>query len=139
MKLRGGARPSRPRNFAQDQPASFGKAMKTRRVLFALTAATLLAGCSGQPVPPEKAAFVGEWQAETMYLLITQDGSVLYRRLKAGATSSLEGPFKGFVGDKFRAGIGPIGRTFTVTKPPHRAGGQWKMVVDGVELTRTRG
>ena len=113
--------------------------MKMHRVLLALTAATLLAGCSGQPVPPEKAAFVGEWQAQTMYLLITQDGSVLYRRLKEGTTSSLEGPLKGFVGDQFRAGIGPIGRTFTVTKPPHRAGGQWKMVVDGVESTRTRG
>lgn len=74
-----------------------------------------------------------------MYLLITKDGSVLYRRLKPGTTSSLEGPLKGFVGDQFGAGIGPIGRTFTVTEPPHRAGGQWKMVVDGVELTRTRG
>ena len=36
-----------------------------------------LAGC-GKPVPPEKAAYVGEWQEKTMYLLITQDGSVKY-------------------------------------------------------------
>jgi hypothetical protein len=27
--------------------------------------------------------------------------------------------------------------TFVVSKPPHRAGGKWKMTVDGVELTKS--
>ena len=71
-----------------------------------------------------------------MYLLITQDGSVRYKRLKAGATTSIEGPLKGFDGDDFVVGIGPISTTFGVSRPPYRDGGSWKMVVDGLELTR---
>jgi len=41
----------------------------------------LLAGC-GKAVPPEKSAYVGQWQSPQMTILITQDGSVSYKRLK---------------------------------------------------------
>ena len=34
-------------------------------------------------------------------------------------------------------GIGPMSTMFTVSKPPYHDGRDWKMVVDGVELTRT--
>ena len=95
-----------------------------------------LFGC-GQPVPPDKVAYVGEWQERTMYLLITQDGSVRYKRLKAGATTSIEGPLKGFEGDDFVVGVGPINTTFDVSRPPYQDGESWKMVVDGLELTRS--
>jgi len=93
-------------------------------------------GC-GKPVPPEKAAYVGEWQHPTMYLLLTQDGSVRYKRIQGGATTSVEAPLKGFQGNNFEVGIGPMSTTFVVTKPPYDDGGKWKMVVDGVELVRT--
>ena len=99
-------------------------------VLFAVSAC-------GNPVPPEKAAYVGEWQAATMYLLITQDGSVRYKRLKGGVTTSIDGPLKRFSGDNFEAGIGPLATTFVVARPPYQEGARWKMVVDDVELTRT--
>ena len=95
-----------------------------------------LFGC-GTPVPPEKSAYVGEWQEPAMYLLITQDGSVRYRRLKGGANTSIEGPLKGFEGDDFVVGIGPISTTFDVGQLPYQDGNSWKMVVDGVELTRS--
>ncbi len=72
-----------------------------------------------------------------MYLLITQDGSVHYKRLKAGASTSVEGPLKGFDGNNFEVGIGPMSTTFIVSKPPYQEGGKWKMVVDGIELTKT--
>jgi len=108
--------------------------VKSRFVLF--LAALLLAGC-GKPVPAEKSTYVGEWQEKTMYLLITQDGSVRYKRLKGGATTSVEGPLKGFDGDNFDVGIWKMSTTFAVTRPPYQEKGQWKMVVDGVELTRT--
>jgi hypothetical protein len=72
-----------------------------------------------------------------MYLLITADGSIRYRRLRGGATTSIEGPLKGFAGDNFDVGVGPFSTTFVVSKPPFDEGGEWKMVVDGVELTRT--
>ena len=97
--------------------------------------ALVLIGCS-KPVPPEKSAYVGEWQEKTMYLLITQDGSVSYKRLKGGLTTSVDGPLKGFSGDNFEVGIGPLTTTFVVNKTPYQEGDAWKMVVDGVELTK---
>ena len=98
--------------------------------------AIAVAGC-GKPVPPEKAAYVGEWQEKSMYLVITQDGSVNYKRLKGGGTTSVNGPIKAFTGNNFEVGVGPMSTTFVVSKPPYQEGGQWRMVVDGVELTRT--
>lgn len=110
--------------------------MHYRTKLIALLAALVLLAC-GTPVPPEKSAYVGEWQDKTMYLLITQDGSVRYKRLKGGVSTSIDGPLKGFDGDNFSAGIGSLATTFVVSKPPYQDGEHWKMVVDGVELTRT--
>lgn len=101
-----------------------------------LLLALMLAAC-GKPVPPEKAAYVGEWQEKTMYLLITKDGSVRYKRLKGGANTSIEGPLKGFTGHNFDVGVGPMSTTFVVGKPPYQEGGKWKMVVDDVQLTKT--
>ena len=108
---------------------------------FFATAMTLLAGVtlSGDalPVPPEKSAYVGEWQAPSMYLSITQNGSVGYRRIKEGGSNSMNGPLKGFNGNDFQVGIGPLSSTFVVSTPPHRDGERWKMVVDNVELQKT--
>jgi hypothetical protein len=101
-----------------------------------LLAFAVLAGC-GKPVPAEKAAYVGEWQDKTMYLLITQDGSVKYKRLKSGQTTSIDGPLQGFKGNDFDVGIGAMATTFVVSKPPFQEGDAWKMVVDGQQLTRT--
>ena len=110
--------------------------MKLINLLSALALAGTLLGC-GKPVPPERAAYVGEWQEKTMYLLITQDGSVRYKRLKGGGTTSVEGPLKGFTGNNFEVGVGPMATTFVVSKPPHQDGDKWKMVVDEVELVKT--
>lgn len=100
--------------------------------------AAALAAC-GVPVPAEKVAYVGEWQQPSMYRLIQQDGSVRYKRLKGGGTTSVEGPLKCFSGDNFDVGIGPMKTTFIVDKPPHQDGGKWLMTVDGIELTKTAG
>ncbi|MBB6092268.1 hypothetical protein HNQ60_001114 [Povalibacter uvarum] len=110
--------------------------MKLTKLLVLLTLMGSLISC-GKPVPPDKASYVGEWQSKTMYLLITQDGSVRYKRLKAGATTSVEGPLKGFTGHDFEVGVGPMATTFVVAKPPYQDGNDWKMVVDEVELVRT--
>jgi hypothetical protein len=108
----------------------------TRLLALLLVLSGSLVGC-GKPVPPEKSAYVGEWQERTMYLLITQDGSVRYKRLRGGATTSVEGPLKQFSGDNFAVGVGPVATTFVVNKPPYQDGERWKMVVDGVELVKT--
>jgi hypothetical protein len=94
-----------------------------------------LAGCA-QPVPPEKLAYVGEWQDKTMYLLITQDGSVRYQRLKGGMSRSIEGPLRAFNGNNFEVGVWPMVTTFVVSKPPYQEGDKWKMVVDDLELLK---
>ncbi|MET3971250.1 MULTISPECIES: hypothetical protein [Bradyrhizobium] len=39
-------------------------------------------------------------------------------------------------GDHFVVGIAFLPTTFEVSTPPHQEAGTWKMVVDGVELTR---
>jgi hypothetical protein len=98
----------------------------------------LLAGC-GKPVPPEKAAYVGEWQSASMALVITQDGKVAYKRVKGSSTTSVNGPIQKFEGNNFVVGIPYLTTTFEVSKPPfQQQDGRWKMVVDGVELTRAR-
>jgi hypothetical protein len=98
-------------------------------------AVTLTGGATA--VPPEKSAYVGEWRAPSMYLSITQGGSVRYRRINEGGSSSMNGPLKGFKGNDFEVGMGPLSSTFVVSTPPHRDGVQWKMVVDDVELQKT--
>ena len=103
-----------------------------------IAALVLLVASCGEPVPPDKSAYVGEWQEKSMYLLITQDGKVSYKRQKGAGSVSVDGPIKTFKGNDFEVGIGPMSTTFVVTKVPYQAGGQWKMVVDGVELTRVR-
>ena len=109
--------------------------MLIRRCLYTMLLAAMLFGC-GKPVPPEKADYVGEWKAPGMYLLLLQDGSVQYNRIKSGATTSVNGPLQGFEGDNFVVGVGFMKTTFAVSKPPYQESGRWKMVVDGVELTK---
>lgn len=110
--------------------------MSVRAFLLAVALILGLAAC-GKPVPPEKAAYVGEWQRPEMYLLITQDGSVRYKRLKGGGTTEVNGPLQGFEGDDFSVGLGSMSTKFKVSRPPHQVEGVWKMTVDGLELTRT--
>lgn len=110
--------------------------MNIQNTIVTLILVFSLSGC-GKPVPQEKSAYVGEWREKTMYLLITQDGSVSYKRIKGGVTSSIEGPLKGFDGKNFEVGIGPMATTFVVSKPPYQDKEKWKMVVDNLELTKT--
>jgi hypothetical protein len=108
---------------------------KTLPIIFALC--LLLSAC-GTPVPEDKIAYVGEWKAPQMYLLITKDGSVAYERLKGGATVSVNGPLQKFDGDNFIVGISFLATTFEVSRPPYEdSSSHWTMVVDGVELTKT--
>ena len=105
------------------------------KVLIVVFLAALITGCA-DPLPPEKMAYAGEWQSSEMALLILTDGTVAYKRLKNGGTTSLNSQVKEFLGDDFVVGIGPFTTTFDVTEPPHFNNGQWQMVVDGVRLTK---
>ncbi|HET6599812.1 MAG TPA: hypothetical protein VFG60_07600 [Burkholderiaceae bacterium] len=112
-----------------------GKLMRKSLLVWFITLLAL-AGCA-KPVPPDKRAYVGEWQSPTMAILITQDGNVMYKRLVGdNASKSVRGPLQGFEGNDFTVGVGPLKTTFAVSVPPHEDQGEWKMTVDGVELTR---
>ena len=98
----------------------------------------LLQACS-TPLPPEKTDYAGEWQGAGMYLLVTSDGRVEYRRVKGAATTENSGPIKEFVGDDFIVGVAFFTTTFQVQQPPQEVNGSWQMVVDEVLLTRVQG
>ena len=89
-------------------------------------------------MPPDKAAYVGEWKSASMALVITQDGRVAYKRVKGSSTTSLDGPIQKFEGNNFVVGIPYLTTTFEVSRPPSEQAGRWTMVVDGVELTKGR-
>ena len=105
-----------------------------RAALAILLVFSLLA--CGKPVPPDKAAFVGEWHGTGVELSIEQDGAVYYKRVQAGTSKTIDLPLKEFQGDNFVVGVGPLTTTFEVSSPPHQDGEFWKMTVEGVEVTR---
>jgi len=109
--------------------------MNRKLLLPGIVLILLLAGCA-QPVPPDKTAYVGEWKATGMTLLITQDGSVQYERIRGGSRTRITGPIQEYEGNNFSVGIGFMSTTFVVSKPPYKVAEIWKMVVDGVELTK---
>ena len=109
-----------------------------RKLLAALCLLSILHGACGTPVPPDKAAYVGEWRSTIMALSITQGGSVSYRRREGNKRTSINAPLKSFKGNDFEVGVGPASTVFVVSVTPHIDGGVWKMTVDGVELSRPR-
>ncbi|MBR0712286.1 MULTISPECIES: hypothetical protein [Bradyrhizobium] len=117
--------------------------MRKRTSLVVLVAALPLLAACGQPVPEDKAAYVGEWHAPAMDVELTRDGIVHYKRVTEGTkigevTTTINAPLRRFEGDNFVVGIPFLSTTFEVSTPPHQEAGTWKMVVDGVELTRSR-
>ena len=109
--------------------------MRFLRMLTLSLLLLVLVAC-GKPVPQDKAAFVGEWKGQNTRLMISQEGRVKYEHVKEGTTTSIDAPLQGFEGDNFSIGIGPLATKFVVTTPPHAYGADWKMVVNGIELTK---
>jgi hypothetical protein len=109
--------------------------MRLSKLICLSTLLLILVACA-KPVPSDKANYVGQWKGRAMSLLITQDGSVVYERIKGGVTTSINAPLRDFHGNDFDAGLGTFKTTFVVSKPPHEVNGKWKMTVDGVILTR---
>ena len=101
----------------------------------ALAVVALLVACA-EPLPPARAAYAGDWQAENMRLVITQAGQVHYVRVRKNGQTKIDAPIHSFEGDDFVVGFGPFKTKFVVQKPPHKEGNVWKMTVDGVELVR---
>jgi hypothetical protein len=107
-----------------------------RTIVMASLLAALLVACA-KPLPADRSGYAGEWKGGPVSLLITEDGRVKYARKEGGMSKSLEAPIKEFKGDNFVVGVGFMSTEFVVTAPPHEDGNEWKMTVDGIELTRT--
>ena len=110
--------------------------MRRAATLLLIALAAFLAGCA-DPIPTERKDYAGDWRSREMRLLITSDGRCEYeRRRDGGGSTSINAPIQRFEGDNFVVGFGVFTTTFVVSRPPRLVGGQWKMTVDGVELTR---
>jgi hypothetical protein len=94
-----------------------------------------LAACA-QPVPVDKADYIGHWRGEGVLLVIRADGHADYEKVQGQRRTSIKGPAHTFSTDGFRIGIGPLSARFSVQSPPRLEDGTWRMTVDGVELTR---
>lgn len=80
--------------------------------------------------------FVGVWKAVGMDLVITEDGSVNYKRYKGGWKKEINGKFKEFKGNTFVVSVLFVPVSFRIDQPPHKEGYYWKMKIDGIELTK---
>ncbi len=110
--------------------------MNVRLIPAILLLTILLSGC-GTPVPADKADYVGAWSSPKMRLSISRDGTINYERHRGSTRTAIDnGPLQEFHGNDFSVGVWFISTTFVVSRPPYQEGGRWKMVVDGVELTK---
>jgi hypothetical protein len=116
--------------------ATVERRMRKRISLVLLVASLPMLSACGQAVPDDKSAYVGSWHAQAMDMQLTKDGTVHYKRVRGNNTTSINAPLRRFEGDNFVVGIPFLSTTFEVSMPPHEEAGTWKMVVDGVELTR---
>jgi hypothetical protein len=72
--------------------------MRSLGRLAALATLVLLVSCA-QPVPPARAAYVGDWRGENMQLLISAGGQVHYFRQRGGSRTTVDMPIQAFEGD----------------------------------------
>ena len=98
-------------------------------------------GSKGPAIPADKQNYVGDWRGQfnngSMKLDIASDGTVNYERKEGGSSKSISsGRITKFDGDDFEVKVLLVSTTFKVTKPPYQDGQRWKMVVDGVEVSR---
>ncbi len=98
-------------------------------------AVLLLTGCS-EPLPVDKLDYQGDWQNAYIRLVINRDGTVSYKKVIDGITTTIDAPIKSFVGNDIEVGIGWFTTVFKVSEPPLLIDGRWHMTVDGHRLVK---
>jgi hypothetical protein len=88
------------------------------------------------PLPPDRAAYAGEWRGTGATLSISHDGSLYFEKVAGGSRKRIKGPIQGFDGDDISVGVLFIKSTIDVSKPPTETNGVWTMTVEGIEVTR---
>ena len=93
-------------------------------------------GTKAGKIPEDKKDYVGAWASDEIYLEISENGTVDYKRESGGSTTSVNAPIQKFEGNNFVVGALGFNTTFIVNKVPHEENGVWTMTVDGRELTK---
>ncbi|GAA5218961.1 hypothetical protein ACFSJ3_16535 [Corallincola platygyrae] len=114
------------------------KPMFRRLRLVCLTLVSLMLVACVDPIPPERFAYVGDWRADNMKLVINADGIVNYYRKQGPRETTINAPLKQFEEGGFVVGVLGFTTKFMVDVPPHQEGDDWWMQVDGVMLQRAK-
>lgn len=78
----------------------------------------------------------GHWTGPGVTLTIDPGGQVSYERKSGISTTSVDLPLSSFGDDFFEVGLFGMTTRFEVQQLPHQVDGEWRMTVEGVELTR---
>lgn len=95
----------------------------------------ILSGC-GEPLSEDKLDYAGLWRGGNELIEINKDGSVSYAKVRLDNTETIEGPIKEFTDEGFVVGYLFLTTKFKIDKPPYQENGKWKMVLNGVEMTK---
>ncbi|MES2555554.1 MAG: hypothetical protein V4604_05345 [Bacteroidota bacterium] len=87
-------------------------------------------------IPDDKKDYIGAWASDEVYLEISEEGNVNYKRQSGGGSTSVKAPIQKFEGDSFIVGALGFDTKFVVSEAPHEENGVWSMTVDGRELTK---
>lgn len=110
-------------------------AMGMIRRLFLLL---LLAGCASSPPARPDPAFVGHWHGPSLTLSLSSGGLIYVEQQLANGSNETGGPLRQFDGQQMVFGHGPLRQVLRIDRQPWQDGDQWKMVINGEELVRTR-
>jgi hypothetical protein len=104
--------------------------------ILCLVIISVIFGCAPDPIPQDQKVYVGIWQGSNIFLEIDADGNASYAKVMEGASETVDSPVKKIGDGKIVIGYLFITKTLELTKPPFEEDGKWKMVIDGVTLTK---
>ena len=95
-----------------------------------------LISCSADPLPQDQKVYAGVWQGGNVFLEIKEDGNASYAKVQDGASETIDAPVKQIGDGKIIIGYLFITKTLELTKAPYQEEDEWKMIIDGVTLTK---
>lgn len=113
--------------------------------LVAVFGLLIVLGCSGlgdfaaqfQPVEPPSEEWVGQWTGSEFSLTISPNGEVTVNDRRGSAESVYNLPATLWEDDQVVLGANVLTKILSIDEPPYEADGEWRMVVEGVPMTRS--
>jgi hypothetical protein len=91
------------------------------------------------PIPPDKLAYVGEWEGHGVTLIVTESGSVTLKKAYGGSNTSMSGLFSAFEGNDIKVSVFVTTFTVKIQEAPYQDRGVWLMTVEGAKVLRKSG